>query len=70
MTGAVEFLRKAKAICESREQQCEGSGETGRCCLYPLCWNSMDFVDEVELVKKVMAYEIKEGNDGRSIKED
>ncbi len=63
MVGAIEFLRKAKAICKSREYFCNADDETDRCCAFSLCWNRMDSVDEVKLVKKVMAYENKEGND-------
>lgn len=53
MTGAIEFLRKAKAICESK-QTCH------KCQISELCNMAEDIEDEAELVRKVMGYQIGE----------
>jgi hypothetical protein len=55
MTGAIEFLRKAKAICQNREK-CSGCPAQDFC----LCdlENGIDY--EADLVRKVMDYQIKE----------
>ena len=53
MIGAIEFLRKAKAICESRE-------ECNDCPVFPICHHRIDCVgSESNLVSKVMSYKIK-----------
>ena len=61
MVGVIEFLRKAKKICDSTV--------CGKCPLDgDMCFkNVADIEDEDELVKVVMAYEIKEGNDAERI---
>ena len=53
MIGAIEFLRKAKAICDSTI--------CGKCPLDDgMCQkNVADIDDEADLVSKVMAYQIK-----------
>jgi hypothetical protein len=53
MTGAIEFLRKAKAICESRKT-CHN------CEICEICGCPENFYDEADLVRKVMDYQIKE----------
>ncbi len=57
MTGAIEFLTKAKAICKASER-CKG------CTVFPLCHKLFsDLSDEADLVRKVMAYQLKEDKD-------
>lgn len=59
MTGAIEFLRKAKAICESRGEKCPMCTE---CPAYELCIGvAEDIENEADLVRKVMAYQLKDG---------
>ena len=58
MTGAIEFLRKAKAICDGRENHC--FNENGACVLYAYCAKGKIVTDEADLVRKVMAYQLKE----------
>jgi len=60
MVGAVEFLRKAKEICATKPtcHQCEISD---------LCQGMSEFENESDLVAKVMAYEIKEGSDAKTL---
>lgn len=54
MTGAIEFLRKAKAICED-------NSDCVICPIADFCLTDMDNItDEAELVRKVMDYQIKE----------
>jgi hypothetical protein len=53
MTGAIEFLRKAKLICEDRPT-------CYKCPISDLCGGMSDIIDEAETVSKVMAYRIKE----------
>jgi hypothetical protein len=53
MTGAIEFLRKAKAICDSK-QTCY------KCPLTDFCGGLSELEDEADLVRKVMDYQIKE----------
>lgn len=54
MTGAIEFLRKLKVICDN-EQRCT------ECPLEKLCIiNGADIENEAILVHAVMSYEIKE----------
>ena len=57
MTGAIEFLRKAKAICNSTT--------CGKCPLdNDMCLkNVADIEDEAELVRKVMTYRINKDTD-------
>ena len=54
MIGAIEFLRKRNTICKSFKR-CDGN-----CPLDDFCSNESN-VDEADLVRKVMAYEIVEG---------
>lgn len=57
MVGAIEFLRKAKAICNS----VSGCSE---CPAIEFCVGYIpDNVDETKLVRKVMDYQIKEDAD-------
>lgn len=56
MTGAIEFLRKAKAICDSRSEHCHINGI---CPVYELCVKTVEGIDEADLVRKVMDYQIK-----------
>jgi len=56
MTGAIEFLRKAKAICNDRPT-------CYQCPIGEIC-RGMDAIDdEAGLVRKVMDYQIKEDKD-------
>ena len=61
MTGAIEFLRKAKAICDSRDS-------CVNCPVDDLCLCGIDNWDddEADLVRKVMEYRLEvsdaEGN--------
>ena len=56
MTGAIEFLRKLKVLCDN-EQRCT------ECPLEKLCIiNGADIKNEADLVRKVMNYETKEAN--------
>ncbi len=57
MTGAIEFVTKAKAICESTT--------CGKCPLDDnMCFkNVADIEDTADLVRKVMAYQLKEDKD-------
>ena len=58
MTGAIEFLRKAKAICKANEDKgCDG------CPVCRMCSDGLESIDEADLVRKVMAYQIKEVSD-------
>jgi hypothetical protein len=63
MTGAIEFLRKAKAICNSRDVGCQANKDIGVCPVNKLCWDYISNVDEADLVRKVMEYQIKEVSD-------
>ncbi|MBH1941660.1 hypothetical protein I5677_12225 [Mobilitalea sibirica] len=57
MTGAIEFLRKAKAICEIRG--CIGVKD--KCPAYNLCHTSAGKItDEADLVRKVMDYRLED----------
>ena len=54
MTGAIEFLRKAKAICKDRDNCI-------KCPPGDFCMTDKSMIEEeADLVSKVMAYEIKE----------
>ena len=53
MIGAIEFLRKAKAICESRPT-------CYKCPISDLCGGMSDIIDEAETVSKVMNYKPEE----------
>lgn len=54
MTGAIEFLQKAKAICQS-QVMCH------KCPLYSECGNDFDEItDEADLVRKVMEYRLED----------
>jgi hypothetical protein len=58
MTGAIEFLRKAKAICQSQVI-------CFKCPLYSACGNDFGKLkNEADLVRKVMAYRL-EDRDGK-----
>ena len=57
MIGAIEFLRKAKAICENQEH-------CTNCPIFDFCLCDMDDIEnEADLVHTVMDYEIKEEKD-------
>jgi hypothetical protein len=58
MTGAIEFLRKAKAICESRTT-------CVKCPVDDMCLCGINNMDDgqADLVRKVMDYQIKESSD-------
>lgn len=61
MTGAIEFLRKAKAICETDDFKI--AEETSFAILDYII--GMDnALSEADLVRKVMDYQIKEDKDG------
>jgi len=64
MIGAIEFLRKAKVICNANEECME-------CVVFDLCHAMpMGLKCESELVRKVMDYEInKEPNESDNEKE-
>jgi hypothetical protein len=53
MTGAIEFLRKAKAICDSRDS-------CVNCPVDDLCLCGIDNWDddEADLVRKIMEYQL------------
>jgi hypothetical protein len=59
MIGVIEFLRKAKAICESRPSDnnktpCDG------CPLHDFCLTDINgLTDEADLVGKVMGYQLQ-----------
>jgi hypothetical protein len=61
MTGAIEFLRKAKAIYKScrydEDLRCP------KCPIKRICGESIikDIDEPADLVRKVMDYQIKEG---------
>ena len=55
MTGAIEFLRKAKAICESvPELRCD------ECPMTEWCGEMNNIKNPANIVRKVMAYQIEE----------
>ena len=60
MIGAIEFLRKAKAIC-NEQQICNKE-----CPIYEECGKSYYDTNEADLVRKVMEYRLEvsdaEGN--------
>ena len=56
MIGAIEFLRKAKEICKVRHTCYE-------CPAYDLCRDVAKDMNEANLVRKVMDYEIVEEKD-------
>ena len=59
MTGAIEFLRKAKAICKNHPD-CIGCPINGTCLLN-------EITDESDLVRKVMDYQLSEDEiDGKA----
>ena len=54
MTGAIEFLRKAKAICKSGISCKE-------CRMQNFClWRPEEITDEADLVRKVMEYRLED----------
>jgi hypothetical protein len=57
MVGAIEFLRKAKAICKSRDSI---DGKCFYCPVISLCADALTAVDEADLVRKVMDYQINQ----------
>ena len=60
MTEAIEFLRKAKAICESVPiHHCK------ECPLDDICGEFGNMTDEADLVRKVVDYQVKEDKDER-----
>ena len=57
MTGAIEFLRKAKEICDNMDACI-------KCPLGEFCMAEMNRLDdEADLVREVMAYQIEEVSD-------
>jgi hypothetical protein len=62
MTGAIEFLRKAKEIYSNCELKC---GYGWKCPIKSICDDGKGYnlhdVDEAELVRNVMDYQLKEG---------
>ena len=52
MTGAIEFLQKAKAICLNRTS-------CGKCPLVNACNGFGNITDEADLVRKVMNYRLE-----------
>ncbi len=58
MTGAIEFLRKAKAICKSQpsELACQG------CPISEWCLPPENIIDEADHVRKVMEYRLEDGD--------
>ena len=54
MTGAIEFLRKAKAICIAHKKCNEA------CPLYYTVCGNICSIEPVDVVTMVMAYKIKE----------
>jgi hypothetical protein len=58
MTGATEFLRKAKAICQSRYKDCYRIYGKDTCPVSALCIGAIEDINEADLVRKVMAYPI------------
>lgn len=60
MTGAIEFLQKAKEICATEDfRTCEGV-----CFMIIDCIMGMENApSEADLVREVMAYQIKEVSD-------
>lgn len=53
MTGAIEFLRKAKAICNSKPT-------CYKCQIKELCQGISELEDEADLVHKVMDYRLED----------
>ena len=65
MVGAIEFLQKAKAICEYRQNNgmdCIDAEVGSSCPAYWLCNGNIGGYDEADLVRKVMEYRL-EGKD-------
>ncbi len=63
MTGAIEFLTKAKAICNDRLNNGTDciDAETGNGCpSYWLCNGNIGGYDEADLVSKVMEYRLED----------
>lgn len=59
MVGAIEFLRKAEKICESRNSRCSTIIHKEQCPVYALCNYEFTNIDEADLVKKVMGYKLE-----------
>ena len=58
MTGAIEFLTKAKAICESVPiLHCD------ECPLTSICGDFSGKSNQADIVRKGMAYQLKEDKD-------
>ena len=62
MTGAIEFLRKAKAICESITN---GTNPCEDCPINGLCIPE-NIENEADLVRKVMEYRLEDGDAERN----
>lgn len=58
MTGAINFLRKAKAIYNSCKYN--ESLKCPTCPIKSICGDGILFRDESDIVRKVMDYQIKE----------
>lgn len=56
MTGAIDFLRKAKAICLNRTS-------CGKCPLVNACNGFENITDEADIVRKVMDYRLEDGDE-------
>ena len=61
MIGAIDFVTKAKLICDSNPQCID-------CKFMKYCGDFRNLTGDV--VRMIMGFEIKEGNDAESIKED
>ena len=60
MVGAIEFLRKAKAICDEQED-CNKE-----CPIYEECGQPYCDINEADIVRKVMEYRLEDGNAERN----
>ncbi|MDF2907979.1 MAG: hypothetical protein K0R34_3300 [Herbinix sp.] len=61
MTGAIEFLRKAKVIHEACRD--DATIKCGTCPVSSMCGTAVLKNDPADLVRKVMDYQIKEVSD-------
>lgn len=57
MTGAIEFLRKAKAICNSDNIPCS------ECPLTNMCGDIGNIENPADLVRKVIDYRLEDKNE-------
>jgi hypothetical protein len=67
MTGAIEFLRKAKEICKERDKACYDDDNDDKCPMLEFCCDPVADCEPSDLVRKVMDYEIPEDEfDGKA----